>query len=206
MSLMLFSRLFLRLLPLVAALCAVIPVTGGRPLHPDDAWEQFGFGYCDLPCYAGITPGVTPFESAAPLLLRHIPLLDPRITASGSALNFWARMPGQQLAGLIRYDRGMVGEMRFNVLLPVAAVIEQLGTPDCILPNANGEPDHFTVIFWEREQVSIGAVLSPAQHTIDLSADMLALWLRAATPGDCSLNWALPWRGFAPLWEYTGKG
>jgi hypothetical protein len=124
--------------------------------------------------------------------------------ASGSSINFWARMPTQQFAGLMRYDRGLVGEMRFNVLLPVEAVMAELGTPDCILPNADGEPDHLTVIFWERDLVSIGAVLSPDKHTVNLSANTMALWLRAATPGDCSLRGALPWRGFAPLWDYRG--
>jgi hypothetical protein len=202
MLLTVFSRLLTRLIPLIGLLCAVVPVMGAREPSYDQSWEQFGFAYCDLPCFVGITPGVTSFDQVARLLARHIPVLDPRMIASGSSINFWARMPTEQLAGLMRYDRGLVGEMRFNVVLPVQAVISELGTPDCILPNVYGEPDRLTVIFWERGQVSIGAVLSPAEHTVSLSADTMALWLRVTVPGDCSLRGAQPWRGFAPLWDY----
>lgn len=204
MLLTIFSRLLARLIPLVLALCVVIPAMGKRPPESSAAWEQFGFAYCTLPCFVGITPGVTPFAGISQRLMQYIPSIDPRMINSGSAINFWARMPTQQFAGLMRYNAGLVGEMRFNVLLPVQAVLGELGTPDCILPNANGEPDRLTVIFWERDKVSIGAVLSPDERTINLSANTMALWLRIASPGDCSLRGAQPWRGFAPLWDYTG--
>ncbi len=200
-----FSRLTLRLLPACLLLCAVVPVFGARQLPRSEAWEQFGFDYCKLPCFAGITPGVTPFNGIAQLLLWHIPVIDPSLIASGSAINFWARLPTQQLGGLMRYERGTVGEMRFNGSLPVGEMVAELGSPDCILPNTQGDPDRLTVIFWERSGVSIGALIAPDQRTINLNADALALWLRAIAPGDdCSLWGALPWRGFAPLWRYTG--
>ncbi|MFN8448196.1 MAG: hypothetical protein U0521_06310 [Anaerolineae bacterium] len=204
MLLNLLSRILTRLLPMCLVLCIVVPGLAARPVIPGAAWDGFGFNVCKLPCFAGITPGVTPFDDIYRLLVSNVPLLDRRMIASGSALNFWARLPSQQFGGLIRYDARLVGEMRFNVILPVASVLEELGTPDCILPNTQGDPARMTVIFWERGNVSIGAVLSPNWHTIDLNADSLALWLRVATPGDCSLRGALPWQGFAPLWAYSG--
>lgn len=203
MLLNILSRLLLRLLPLLLALCVAVPVFGGRQIETGQGWADFGFDGCALPCYAGITPGVTPFDEIYPLLIDNVPMLDRRMIASGSALNFWAWTPSQRLSGLIRYDRGLVGEMRLNAIVPVAAVMTELGAPDCILPNTRGEPERMTVIFWERGQVSIGAVLEPSQHRINLNGDTLALWLHTAVPGDCSLRGALPWQGFAPLWTYT---
>lgn len=202
MLLIALFRLLARLLPLILALCVVVPVFSGR--HDSAAeWQAFGFGACALPCYAGITPGVTPFDAIQPLLMENVPRLDRRMIGSGSALNFWATIPSQQLSGLIRYESGLVGEIQLNVVLPLTALITELGTPDCILLSASGEPGHNTVIFWERGVVSIGAVLERNQRRININGDARALWLRIAVPGDCSLRGALPWQGFAPLWTYA---
>ncbi|MCC6801575.1 MAG: hypothetical protein IT319_01725 [Anaerolineae bacterium] len=203
MLLIALFRLLARLLPLILALCAVMPVFSGRRVDVSSAWQAFGFGACILPCYAGITPGVTPFDGIYPLLVENVPQLDRHMIASGSALNFWATIPSQRLTGLIRYERGLVGEIRLNAVLPLAAVITELGTPDCILLSTGGEPERSTVIFWERGEVSIAAVLERNQSLININGDARALWLRIAVPGDCSLRGALPWRGFAPLWTYS---
>ena len=196
-------RLFVRVLPLCVLLCAAVALFGSRQPAEDDSWQRFGFTYCDLPCFAGITPGKTPFDSVSRLLIRHVQTVDPRMIASGASINFWARTKSQQFGGLVRYDQGLVGEMRFNVTLPLAQVITELGTPDCILPDSGGESDQATVIFWEREQVSIAAVLSPDPRAVNLNADTLALWLNAVQANDCSRSGAVPWRGFAPLWDYV---
>ena len=103
----------------------------------------------------------------------------------------------------MRYDQGLVGEIHLNATLPIAQVIEQLGTPDCILPDRSSAAKDETVIFWVRGHISVEAVLSPDAQAVNLSADALALWLSAAATNDCSLRGALPWRGFAPMWAYT---
>src|SRR5436190_19729403 len=95
----LFSRLLLRLLPLIILLCAAIPALGGRSLPADDAWQNFGFSICDLPCYVGITAGRTPFSDTPDLLRRSIPLIGNRMFYGGTAVTFWASLPMTQLSG-----------------------------------------------------------------------------------------------------------
>ncbi|MEP7290255.1 MAG: hypothetical protein ABI835_00675 [Chloroflexota bacterium] len=186
------------------ALCAALPVFGARQLSQNQAWHSFGFDVCQLPCFAGITPGRSGFGSSSSTLVREVPAIDPRMIATGSSLSFWARLPEQQLSGVVRYELGGgVGEIRLNVTLPLEQVITQLGTPDCLLANTTDAPGVPTRIFWERGIVSIAAVLGTDQDAIHPNASVFALWVRAVTPPDCSLRGALPWRGFAPLWAYS---
>ena len=197
------THALVKVLALCVALCAVVLVFGARQMSAHEAWTSFGFDACELPCYAGITPGRSGFGSSASTLMRQVPAIDPRMISTGTSLSFWARMPSQQLSGIIRYEQGGgVGEIRLNAKLPVEQVIAQLGTPDCILGKTTESPEQMTVIFWERGVVSIGAVLDSQGSTLNLSANVLALWLRAVNPPDCSLRGALAWRGFAPLWAY----
>ena len=199
------SRLLLCLLPLIVLLCAVIPVIAARDLGENTAWRVFGFDYCSLPCFAGITSGKTPFDDASTLLVRNVEAVDPRMINSGTSINFWARDSTQQLGGLVRNDRAQVGELRLMVILPVEEVISELGAPDCILPNTTGSPDRMTIIFWERSGISTAAVLgTDAQNrALNLSANTLAIWLSAMEPNPCALRGAQAWKGFAPLWGYT---
>lgn len=197
------ARLVVRLLVLSVALCAVLPVFGARLPIENQAWHSFGFDVCQLPCFAGITPGRSGFGSSGATLVREVPAIDPRMISTGTSLSFWARLPDQQLAGIVRYELGGgVGEIRLNVKLPLEQVITQLGTPDCLLANTSREPGIPTRIFWERGIVSIAAVLSTKPDAMHPSANVFALWLRAVSPSDCALRGALPWRGFAPLWVY----
>jgi hypothetical protein len=205
MLLKLLSRLSLCLLPLIVLLCAVIPVIAARQPAENPAWRVFGFDYCKLPCFAGITSGETPFDSASNLLVRNVEAVDPRMINSGTSLNFWGRDSSQQLSGLVRNDRAAVGELRLIVIVPVEEVIAQLGAPDCILPNTDGDPNRMTIIFWEQSGVSTAAVLGSDvnQRAVNLNANTLAIWLSAMEPTPCSLRGALPWKGFAPMWGYA---
>ncbi len=200
MLLSVLLRLLLRLLPLLALLCAVIPAVGGYPAAQDEAWQRFGFTACDLPCFAGITPGRTPFDTVSTLLVRHVPAVDPRMIAGGMSINFYARAQGQQFGGVARYDQGRVGELRLNISVPVAPLIDQLGAPACVLSSADAEAR--IVIFWKQGAITAAAVLGSAQAALDLRGNVLALWLSAGGPDPCALRGAVPWRGFAPLWAY----
>jgi hypothetical protein len=202
MLLKIMLRLFAFLLIACVLICGALTAFAGRQPDPDESWQHFGFATCALPCFAGITPGQTPFQSVQQLLIRHVQSVDPRMIASGASINFWARSKSQQFGGLVRYNEGRVGEMRFNVVLPLAEIITELGTPDCLLPNTSTDPDRVTVIFWEREQVSIAAVLAPDPRAINLNANTLALWLNPVQANDCSRSGAVSWRGFAPMWDY----
>jgi hypothetical protein len=123
--------------------------------------------------------------------------------STGTSLSFWARLPAEELSGIIRYaPGGGVSEIRLNARLPVERMIDQLGAPDCILGRTSESPAQMTVIFWERGVVSVGAVLRAGEKSVNLKSDVLAIWLRAVNPSDCSLRGAVAWRGFAPLWSY----
>jgi len=195
-------RLFVCLLIGLLLICTAVTAFGARTPAADESWQHFGFAVCDLPCFAGITPGQTDFDSVPRLLMHHVQSIDPRMIAGGSSINFWAQSKTQQLGGLIHYDGGRVGEMRFTVILPLEQIITELGTPDCLLPNTGSDQNRVTVIFWERQQVSIAAVLAPDPSALNLNANTLALWLNAVQANDCSRSGAIPWRGFAPMWDY----
>jgi hypothetical protein len=203
MLLLVFSRLFLRMLPVIAALCAVVPTIAGRPLDGDESWEQFGFAYCALPCFAGITPGETPYHQASRLLRQHIPVMENRMFNTGTSINFWALTNRAELSGTALYELGMVGELRLNVPLPLDHLLTQLGAPDCILLTPPDNPRRAPVIFWIRENISIGAVLRTDLNLLTLSGRAPALWLRSGDPNECEVRGAVPWRGFAPAWNYA---
>jgi hypothetical protein len=203
MLLMLVSRLIVRLLAVILLICTAAATLGGRALSSDESWLHFGFDFCALPCFAGITPGQTPFNNAPGLIMHHIQSVDPRTIMGGASINFWAQSKTQLLSGLIRYDNGVVGEMHFSVILPLAELIAELGTPDCVLPNTDNAPARVPVIFWERDQVSIAAVLDSDPEALRLSANTNAIWLNAIQVNDCSRSGAVRWRGFAPLWDYA---
>ncbi|MCC6801576.1 MAG: hypothetical protein IT319_01730 [Anaerolineae bacterium] len=198
---MLFSRLSLRLLPLIAVLCAVVPSAGGRSLPADEAWENFGFTICDLPCFAGITPGRTPFQQSPSLLRRNIPIIQNRMFNSGTVVHFWASTPDYELAGFTRQISGVVDEIHLTLPLPLDHLIATLGMPDCLIPVNNASSRRAT-IFWTRRQVSIGAVLQGDSRSFDLNARVPAVWMHPADPSECEQSSAVRWRGFTPLRDY----
>lgn len=198
--LMLLSRLSLRVLPLIAALCAVIPAVGGRSLHADEAWDGFGFTICDLPCFAGITPGRTPFQQTPMLLRENIPSIQNHMFNSGLAVHFWASTPAYDLAGSTTHAYGVVDEIRLNTPIPLDHLVAELGMPDCILLGI-GTTSRRSTIFWVRREVSIGAVLQG--ESLDLSARVPVLWLNVAYSTDCVRGNTIRWHGFAPLWSYA---
>lgn len=200
MTFILVFRVLLKIL-VVCVVCSItVVVWANRIPSSDIAWSRFGFETCALPCYAGISPGETPFRGTGTLLINHVPALDPRVISSGTSLNFFARLPSQQLAGLVRYQTGgQVGEIRLNAVLPLDQVLMQLGAPDCILA---ATVDRAPIIFWVRGEVSVAAVLSLDANPYKPGASVFSLWLRVAVPSDCTLRGARSWQGFAPLWVY----
>jgi hypothetical protein len=200
MLLSLCVRLLIRLAVPCLILCAALPAFGGRPLAPDEAWEALGFGVCDLPCFAGVVPGRTGFQVAPETLRMQVPLIGRRMFYNNAVLNFWASSQNYELAGWAGYDRGTVGELRLTVPLPLDYLIDQLGTPDCVMPRI--PPTERSGVYWVREGVSIVALLSLGQHNFNLHTRSTGLWLRAFRPDDCGESGAVAWRGFTPTAEY----
>ena len=199
----LFLRLILRLLPLIVVLCVFVPALGGRSLPADDAWQQFGFSVCDLPCFSGITPGRTPFNEMPTLLRRSIPLIGNRLFNAGTAINFWASLPaafsGGELSGWARNNSGLVAEIRLTARLSFDHLLLELGTPDCVLTSQQQS----TIVIWIRKAISIGAVLNANEQNFGLNSRVSTLWTRSAEPDDCWASGARAWHGFARVADYA---
>ena len=198
-----FSRLLLWILLLCVLLAVIVPGFGGRSLAADQGWEQFGFSFCELPCFAGMTPNETPYNEAIDLLRRHIPVMENHMFNTSSTVNFWLDMEDRQLAGSVSYSQGLIGEISLTALLPVDHLIAQLGMPDCILPLRADDPHRARAIFWIRQPVLIEAMVSGDEHVLNLDSRIRVLWLRTAQADECVQRGALLWRGFAPIWEYA---
>ena len=195
----LFTRLTVRLLPLVVLLCAALPAFGGRPLSEDAGWRDFGFTACNLPCYVGITAGRTPFNEMPDLLRRSIPLIGDRMFNAFTTLNFWASLPHTQISGWARNNGGVVAEIRLVSPLPLDHLLIQLGTPDCVLPGTQRP----TIIVWVRKMISIGVVLGIGEKDFSPANRVSAIWLRSTNPDDCSTSGAKAWHGFATVADYV---
>ncbi len=162
MLLKLFGRLGLLIFLLGVGLSVALPALGGRPPINDPAWEQFGFAYCGLPCFAGVTPGETVSDDAASLLYQHIPTIERGMFNTGSTLYFAATLTSQRLGGVMLYGHSTVSEFQLNVFLPLEQLINELGLPDCLLPEPGSQ--NTTDVFWTRGAVSIAAVLPRSEH------------------------------------------
>jgi hypothetical protein len=200
MLLSLCARLLLRLIAFLCLLGFALPAFGGRPLAPDEVWDDLGFTACDLPCFAGVVPGRTGFQTAPEVLRNRLPLIGRRMFYNNAVLSFWASSARYELAGWAGYDRGMVGELRLTAPVPFDYLLDHLGTPDCIMPRI--PPTERSGVYWIREGVSIVALLSLDQHNFDLTTRSTGLWLRAFRPDDCAGAGAVGWRGFTSTAEY----
>jgi hypothetical protein len=200
MLLTVFARLVLRLLLLSALLCAALPALGGRPLPPDEAWDSLGFTVCALPCYAGVVPGKIAYRAAPDELLRQLPLIGRRMFFNNAILNFWASSDHYDLAGWAGSDRGTVGELRLTLPLRIDRLLDQLGTPDCVMTRIR--PTERTGIYWVREDISIVALLSLNEHNFNVNSRVTGLWLRAFRADDCGDVAAVRWHGFTSTAEY----
>lgn len=200
MLVMLISRLSLRVLPLIVVLCAVVPAAGGRALHPDEAWEGFGLTICSLPCYAGLTPGRTPFQQTPSLLRQNVPLIQNHMFNTGLVVHFWAETPAYELAGFVRHISGVIDEVHLDSPLPLDHLIAELGMPNCVIPGASTSLRRST-LFWTRGHISIAAVMRG--DSFDLNARVPAMWIYPANPPACERDDAVRWRGIVPLDEYA---
>lgn len=174
--------------------------------EPGPAWEALGFNACELPCWAGILPGTTPFAEAFDLLVAHVPALDSRVLLGSSQINFAASLDDRYLTGLIFYNRGRVGSLRMNLVVPVSELFDRAGPPDCVIYlSMLYMPYAAAALFWERDGLLIGALLDGQADRIAPSASTQLFWI-SAVDSACDRPEAIEWRGFAPRWRYRPRG
>lgn len=190
------ARLTFAITLISTVLTAVIPHV--FPHSPDvpDYWNAFGFGVCDLPCYAGIRLGDEGFDRALRRLEQHVENFTQSALVVGETIYFQAAAQGHDLTGSISFVRGRVVALSLGTVVPVDLLITTIGTPDCVLiiPNALND-----VWYWYLPDAVITAQINERYPTT--SADYLTLVPLGESSG-CDAALMTPWRGFAPSWVY----
>lgn len=157
-----------------------------------------GFGVCSLPCWAGITPGVT--TTADVIALLDLPAFTELPQTFNEGVFFTIESPTTNFEGIVRGDhRGIVNLIRLIGPLPIPYLFGQLGQPDCAL---YPDPSTSITVIWLREQITIRVILFPdldGNIHPDGNAHFLDIHLSTT---QCTQPETLPWLGFVPSWRY----
>lgn len=191
------ARLALALIFIGAALTTVIPRLFPHSPNAPDYWNAFGFGVCDLPCYAGIHLGDEGFDRALSRLEQHIENFTRSALVVGETIYFQSEnADGQHLTGSVSFVRNRVVALSLGTAVPVDLLLTSMGTPDCVLVIPNALND---VWYWYLPDAVITAQINERSSTT--SADYLTLVPLGESSG-CDTALMTPWRGFAPSWVY----
>ncbi len=193
-------RFALLLVPVLFLISTAAPFTGQHLAPPDTALDELGFAACKLPCWAGITPGVTLLTETHTLMTEHLADVDLTLQVADSAMTFQV---GSGFSGLMFYDGSRVSEVHLDAALPMSYLLETLGTPDCISASKGTTQVNLTV-FWEEGARFTGAFLlfdgrMAWQPETTTRTVLMGAFEVCDTPG------ILPWNGFAPAWHYAGQ-
>jgi hypothetical protein len=191
-------RFALLLVPVLFLISTAAPFTGQR-LAPT-ALDSLGFAACKLPCWAGITPGLTPFAQADELLVEHLPNVDITLHLLSSALTFQV---DNELSGILFYDGGHVSEIHLEVVMPINYFLETLGTPDCVTAS-KGPTEVSLSVIWETSDGFIGAFLL-FDGRMGWNPALVTRSVLMGTVNVCDTPGILSWKGFAPAWHYAAQ-
>ena len=192
-------------------LVALLPFTTRYiPIPQPDYWDRFGFSTCELPCYAGMTPGMTSFEQVPMLLDQNVPALLRSVLVSGSQINFMAVYDPYAASGLIQPAMGTVGRIQLSLRVELIDLIERLGVPDCVWVDPNPAELETIVLYWSVDRVVIGAtVAEPLFQPPTFSQwwnhfNVIGMVFSIDNPEAplCSDPAVVGWHGFAPVWRY----
>lgn len=188
------------LTPLLFVVSTTASLIGQRLPPLELEIEAVGFAACRLPCWAGITPGVTPFAEASELMAEHLPAFSIPSFLTTSTLSFQTITSEPNLAGALYYDSSRVSEVHLEVALPIGYLLDRLGTPDCVWVS-RGNIQAVMAVYWEAEELSTGAYLI-FDDRMAWKLQMPTRYLQMSTTLTCNTPGIVPWRGFAPAWRY----
>jgi hypothetical protein len=188
------------LAPLLFVVSTTAPLIGQRLPPPQLEIEEIGFAACTLPCWAGITPGLTPFAEASELMAEHLPAFSIPSFLTTSTLSFQTITSEPNIAGALYYDSTRVSEVHLEVALPIGYLLDRLGTPDCVWVS-QGNLQAVMAVYWEGEELSTGAYLI-FDGRMAWKLEMPTRYLQMSTTLTCNSPEIVPWMGFAPAWRY----
>jgi hypothetical protein len=211
----LIARVNAILLPVSALVVALaLLALRGQPLVLRESLVEWGFGACDLPCWAGIRLEQTDVQALEALLDQYMQtptrnlstnrgdfLVRAESSSGEEMYNFLWRVPGTNT----------VGAFHFSVELPLWYLFATFGEPTCVnfaQPTSNSFILNF---IWNGASVYVHALVyrvSRAALDYDtLSSSVLITRkvylepLSSFAPGCASSG--LPWRGLAALKRYN---
>ncbi|MBL8130579.1 MAG: hypothetical protein JNL42_01870 [Anaerolineae bacterium] len=163
-----------------------------------------GFEACVLPCYAGLTPGRTPFADAAALLTANIPLLTRHMLIDARTLRFEVEAPNAHLTGVVSNENGRVGSVQLRGIFSVRGLLADFGAPNCILAGSPSDAGGLHYLVWQIDGLLLRAAVDAQPRLLALDQESDGLWIGAGGSEACTGD-LLPWHGFAPAWHYRGE-
>lgn len=194
------ARIAVFLAPSLLVFNVIASFAGQHFVSPSPRWDELGFAACNLPCWAGITPGQTPFAEANELIAEYLADVNIHFYLTRAAMTFQAGTGDSAFGGVFYYDGSRVTEIHLDMALPVRDLLDKLGTPDCVWA-ARGSQQIPLTIYWERNHLSIGAFLN-FDGRMAWTPNMRTRSLLMGTTLPCNTPGMLPWMGFAPAWRY----
>ncbi len=199
----LLFRLSLLIFALTAVMIALAPLAAPRPVDATPAWTAYGFAACELPCWAGITVGETPFADTVALTAASVPALTSH-TIAGSPVFLWGTADPYYFSGLVYLGETTVGRVELSLKLPADYLIARFGLPACVLsgPDVN-QAGHLSAIYWGgADWVAAAFVNGSANGLFGPAATIYAFSVFRGNMSPCPKTTA-PWRGAAAWWRYT---
>jgi hypothetical protein len=200
-----FARQFMmRALPVFAAsIVSILLITHNRALPALNTSGEPGFATCDLPCWAGVMPALTPFREALKIITANLPGWSLNVQASNAQIGFYGSLDEDRIGGVIYEDRGSVGRIRLDVNFPLWYLIEVLGSPYCVRANHLSSINlNVVLVYWRLGNMSVTGVvtLNPLEKWYPGTQTEALLMMTSYE--QCALIDAHPWMGFARLWLY----
>jgi hypothetical protein len=193
-------RLALWLLPISILFSGVAFLTGRQLPAQDAGLDELGFAACKLPCWAEITPGLTPFDEASQILSAQFSGLRFPMYNATTGFSFEINTTSPPVSGLLYYQGNTVAEIHLYLNLPMWYLIDIQGTPSCVSVSRSG-PYISLSIFWERDGLSTGTLVF-FEDGSTWQPVMRTRYLQMSTTPVCDLPGMLPWLGFARAWHY----
>jgi hypothetical protein len=141
-----------------------------RPVDLGADLQAFGFGACQLPCYAGIEVGETPTDQVVAVLEQHIAgrgrvqvddlppfesLRGDVITGEGIMYSFRRVVAGRDFNANVLARGGVVVNISLNGLIRLDAILAALGAPTCLSVSRQTSSSTLLRLMWIHDDIIV---------------------------------------------------